>query len=134
MVELRRDVDLLQEPIRSERRRQFGPQDLERHLTVELQVLGEIDRRHPTTAEFPLDGVAVGEGGLEAGEGVSHKHRGQATSTIAPSLPQPKPEYQRPVGAPSRSRSWRILGAGRHNATRQQKASTSRDRLDSAGH
>ena len=34
------------------------------------QVLSEIDRRHATAADLPLDGVAVREGGFEAVEGV----------------------------------------------------------------
>ena len=33
---------------------------------------GEIDGRHPARAELALDGVAVGEGGLEAVKGVRH--------------------------------------------------------------
>ena len=51
---------------------EFGTQHLHRDLTVVLQVLGEIDRCHAAATEFPLDGVAVGECGGEAGEDVSH--------------------------------------------------------------
>ena len=65
MRELRRDVYLLKETIRTECRGQFGPKYLERHLAVELQVFGEVDRCHATATKFPLYGVAVGEGGFE---------------------------------------------------------------------
>ncbi len=42
------------------------------HLTVELQVLGKVDRGHPASTDLFLDGIAVGEGGLEAVEKVWH--------------------------------------------------------------
>jgi hypothetical protein len=48
-------------------RGQLGPQDSQRNLAVVLQILGEIDGSHATCAELALDGVAVGEGGGEAG-------------------------------------------------------------------
>src|SRR2546422_9511632 len=35
-----------------------------------LQVLGEVDRRHPAAAELTLDSVALGEGSVRAGEEV----------------------------------------------------------------
>ncbi len=37
-----------------------------------LQVLCQVHRCCPATTEFALDGVAVGEGGLEAVEKVRH--------------------------------------------------------------
>jgi hypothetical protein len=43
------------------------------------QRLGMIDGGHPTTADFPLDGIAVGQGGLEAVQLVSQN---QATPMI----------------------------------------------------
>ena len=51
---------------------EFGPQHLDGDLAVVLQVLGEVDRGHAARANLPLDGVAVGEGGGEAGELVGH--------------------------------------------------------------
>jgi hypothetical protein len=50
----------------AERGGEFRPQHLHRHLAVQLQVLGQVDGCHPTTADLPLDRVAVSEGGLEA--------------------------------------------------------------------
>jgi len=37
-----------------------------------LQVLGQIDGRHPARAEFALDGVAVGECRFEAVKYIGH--------------------------------------------------------------
>ena len=52
--------------------RQFGSEDFHRHLAMVLQVLGEVDGRHAAFAKFFLDGVAVGQGGLEAVEIIAH--------------------------------------------------------------
>ncbi len=38
-----------------------------------LQILGQIDRGHPAATQFPLDGVAVGEGRREALQRVRHE-------------------------------------------------------------
>ena len=38
-----------------------------------FQVLGEVDRGHAARAEFLMDGVAVGQGGFDAVEGVGHE-------------------------------------------------------------
>ncbi len=66
MVELRGEVDLGEEALSTKYRGQLGSEHLERHLPLVLQVLGEIDRRHPALAEFSVEAVAVGEGGSEA--------------------------------------------------------------------
>ncbi len=72
MLEIGRGSDLLDESLGPEDGRQLGPQHLHRHLPMVLQVLGEVDRRHPTATEFALDLVAVGEGGFEAVELIRH--------------------------------------------------------------
>src|SRR3972149_7073407 len=66
MTQLGGDRDLAQKPIGPEGRGHLGPENLDRDLAVVLQVVGEIDRRHPATSELSLDGVAAGEGGVEA--------------------------------------------------------------------
>jgi len=63
MGELRRDLDLAQEPVRTHRGGQFGAQDLERDVAVVSEIFGEVDRGHPALAQLALDGVAVGKGG-----------------------------------------------------------------------
>src|SRR5207245_1312500 len=66
------DLDLAQETVRAERCREFGPQDLDRDEATVLLVPGEVDRGHPAAAEFTLDRVPPGEGGLQGGQRVGH--------------------------------------------------------------
>src|SRR3990172_1023114 len=65
MVELRGDRDLAQEPVGAEGGRELWLEDLEGDSALVLEVLSEINGRHPARPEFPLDRVAIGEGGLE---------------------------------------------------------------------
>ena len=44
-------------------------------MTTVLEIPREVDRGNPTTTDLPLDGVAVGEGGIEAVQLVSHEKR-----------------------------------------------------------
>ena len=60
MGEVGGDFDLAQEPLRTDCRREFWPQNFHRHLTVVFQVLGELDRGHPARTQLFLNGVAVG--------------------------------------------------------------------------
>ncbi len=46
--------------------------DLDRHLAVVFQVLGEVDRRHPTATQFTVDGVAVGQRSFQTLKRVRH--------------------------------------------------------------
>ncbi len=57
MLEVRRRLDLGQEPLGTDYGCEFWPEDLERHLTLVLDVLREIDGRHPTFTELALDPV-----------------------------------------------------------------------------
>ncbi len=75
MREARRDLDLAHEALGAERGRQLGTQNLDRYLAAMLEVLREIHRGLRTAAQFPLDAVAVGEGGLEASYEVFHATR-----------------------------------------------------------
>ena len=59
------DPDLAEEALRPERRRQLGPQNLDGHLAVMLEILGEVDRRHASPAGLPHDAVARGQGSLK---------------------------------------------------------------------
>ena len=51
-----------QEPIRAEHSGRIGAHDLEGNGPVELEVVSEIDRRHPAAAEFSLEEKAVVKG------------------------------------------------------------------------
>ena len=73
MLQVSGDLDLLEEPLGAQHGGEFGPQHLHRHLAVVFQVFGKVDRGHAARAKLFLDGVAVGEGGLEAVEGVGHE-------------------------------------------------------------
>jgi hypothetical protein len=59
MGESCRDVDLAQEPLRAQRRRQLRRQHLQRHLAVVFPVRGEVHGGHAALSELPLDGVAA---------------------------------------------------------------------------
>ncbi len=72
MGKVRRNLDLAQKPLGAEGGSEIRPEDLHRHLAVVLEVLGEIHCRHAPSADFPLDGIAVGEGSFETDEGVVH--------------------------------------------------------------
>ena len=66
MLELGGDVNLSEKTIRAERRRELRAEHLDRYVTLVLEVLREIDRRHAAVAELALDTVAVGKRRLEA--------------------------------------------------------------------
>jgi len=59
-------LDLGQEPFGTDHGGQLGPEDLDRHLAVVLEVLGEVHRGHAALAQLPLDAVAVCQGDSEA--------------------------------------------------------------------
>jgi hypothetical protein len=55
------------EPLAADHRRKLRLQDLQRHLAVVLDILREIDCRHPAFAESAFDLVAVAQGSRESG-------------------------------------------------------------------
>ena len=65
MGERRGDPDLAGEPVGAEQRAELGPEHLDRHLAVVLEVVGQVDRGHAAAAELALEGVAAREGGGE---------------------------------------------------------------------
>ena len=72
MPQVRGGLDLPQEPLGPKSVGQFGPEHLDRHLAVVLQVLGEVHRRHSASAQLAFEAVAVGQGGGEAVACVAH--------------------------------------------------------------
>ena len=66
MLKARENPDFAREPVRTEGRGQLGAQHFHRHLSIVLQVLGEINRRHPACTQLALDGITVGERGTES--------------------------------------------------------------------
>src|SRR3970282_1333180 len=63
-------------PLGCKHRRQLGLEDLERHLAVVLQVLGEVDRGHAALAKLAFNTVAIVERGLQALGGFRHSTKG----------------------------------------------------------
>ena len=65
-------LDLGEEALGADHRRELRAQHLERDLAGVLEVVGEVDGGHAAGAEFREDLVAVGERGAEAVGGVGH--------------------------------------------------------------
>ena len=61
MLQRRGDLDLAEEPLAAEHRRQLGLEQLDRDPPAVLQVLGEEHDRHPAVAELPLHAVPIAE-------------------------------------------------------------------------
>ena len=57
-------------------RRQLRAEHFDRNAAGELQILRKVDDRHPAAAEFPVEGVALGERSLEAIEEIGHREEG----------------------------------------------------------
>ena len=72
MVEVGRDLDLVQETLGAYGGCEFGTEDLNRDLAIVFHVVGKVDGRHTTRTEFVLNGVAVGEGRSEPVHRISH--------------------------------------------------------------
>ena len=62
--------DLAQETLRTEGGTEVGVEDLEGDRAVVLEVVREIDPRHPAPAELALESVALGEAGTKRGQRV----------------------------------------------------------------
>ncbi len=62
MVEVGRDLDLVQETLGAYGGCEFGTEDLNRDLAIVFHVVGKVDGRHAAGTEFALDGVAASEG------------------------------------------------------------------------
>ncbi len=65
VVQARGDLDLLQEPLRAQRRGELGPEHLDRHPAMVPEVLGRVDRRRGSLADHALDGVSIRHGFLQ---------------------------------------------------------------------
>ncbi len=70
MLQVGRGLDLGQEPVGPDQRRQLRTEHLDCHLAIVPEVIGQVHGRHATVPQLPLDPVAVGEGGGEGVEGV----------------------------------------------------------------
>ena len=78
MLEIRSELDLLEEALGAQNRRELRMQDFDRDLAVVANVLGQVDRRHSARAELAFDAIAAAELAGEAlcdGSGTRHRWR-----------------------------------------------------------
>ncbi len=94
VLELSRGLDLGEESLGAERRREVRMQHLDRDVAIVLEVVREVDRGHPSRAELALDEVAIRQGPGEARNVAGHGARtrssnsaAQLTTTTTPALP-----------------------------------------------
>jgi hypothetical protein len=77
VLEVGRRLDLGQEPLGSDDRRELGLQDLDRDLALMPEIVGQVDRGHASGAELTLDAVPALEGGVQTGDGIGHRYLGR---------------------------------------------------------
>jgi hypothetical protein len=65
-----RDLDLLQESLGSDERRETRDEHLDGHPALVLAVVGQVHGRHAAAAEHAAELVALGESGREVGRDV----------------------------------------------------------------
>lgn len=80
VLELGRDLDLAQESLRTQRRGQLRPENLDRDPPVMLEVFGEKHERRAARPELALDAIAVREGGGDPRENWVHPGPCQGTT------------------------------------------------------
>jgi hypothetical protein len=73
MLQVRRHLDLRQEPLGTDHGGQLRSKHLEGHLAVVLDVMGEIHGGHPAGPELVLDHVAIDDRNLESFGDSSHQ-------------------------------------------------------------
>lgn len=61
MLEIGGGLDLLEEPGRPDHRCELGPEDLQGHLAVVPEILGQEHGGHPALAELAFDLVTIRE-------------------------------------------------------------------------
>ena len=61
VLQVRRDLDLGQEPLDTKHGAEFRLEHLERNATVVTEVAREVDGRHAALADLTVDGIASGE-------------------------------------------------------------------------
>ena len=95
VLQLRGRLDLGEEPLTPDDGRQLGLQDLQRDLALVLQILGEVDRRHPALAQLPLHAIPAFESVVQSGDRVGRTH----ARKMRPPPPTREPEAIRPKSA-----------------------------------
>ena len=55
MLEVGRDLDLVEEPLTTQHRGELRPEHFDGDVAVVLQVVGQVDRGHPAPAKLAAD-------------------------------------------------------------------------------
>jgi hypothetical protein len=77
VLEIGGGLDLLQEPLGADERREIGAEHFDRDVAFVTDVLGEIDGGHAAGAQLALEGIAVGQRFLESFERIGHGDDGR---------------------------------------------------------
>jgi len=65
MLQVRRDLDLAQEPLRAEDGAELRVEHLDRDVAIVFEIAREINGRHAAAAELAIDDVQPGERGVQ---------------------------------------------------------------------
>ena len=84
MLQVRGELDFLEEALGAERGGQLGPQDLDGHPPAMLEVFGQIDRGHAPAADHALDPIAIAQRGAQAVECRSRHEQDRVRGSIGP--------------------------------------------------
>jgi hypothetical protein len=104
VLQARGELDLELEALRAKSPGQLRMEHLERYGTIVPEVIGEIDNGHATPPELALEGVAVGQGGLEFFHGLDQTgllDRGISRLLLRPTPGQSNPRRLLPFLLPS---------------------------------
>ncbi len=72
VLQIRRQLDLGEEPLGADHRGELGTHELERDLAVVPEILGQVYGRHSAGPDLAFDPVAVRQRALEAAEELGH--------------------------------------------------------------
>ena len=75
MLQAGGELDLAQEPVAAEADRDLGPQRLQGDEALVARVAREVNQRHPSTAQLPIDDVVTGQRGVQFCKGISHSDK-----------------------------------------------------------
>ena len=114
MIEPRRNLDLGEEALGSEDGAELWAEHLERHLTIELFVHGEVDDGHAARADLALDDIAVTERGADIWS-VGHASKVEIFTRTRQGKNSRRPRVAKLLAlVPARYMDWGMVGDGQH--------------------
>ena len=72
MLKIRRRLDLGQKPLGPNDSGELGAKNFYGDISFVLEVAGEVNCRHASSAKLSLDAISVADGGVEAADLVRH--------------------------------------------------------------